>query len=207
MNEYLVKLIANGGKGSGNFTPGQGRGVGKPSNNMPVSEKASFLKSKSKIVSNDLDSKLEKSKKNNEPFNPYQDTYYDLISENRDFTKSFSYWENQKEDKRKELQFLEKKFNSFKNSVKVHEDILNTYRAKDKLNNFLTDEAYKLDEKTLEQKQNSLESNLYNLLKITKDNSKKHDSKNDYYKMSYKVEKLEKDINSFMKDVNDLEIG
>lgn len=30
MNEFLVKLVANGGKGSGNFTPGQGRGVGKP---------------------------------------------------------------------------------------------------------------------------------------------------------------------------------
>lgn len=71
----------------------------------------------------------------------------------------------------------------------------------------MTDEAYKLDEKTLEQKQNSLENNLYSLLKKAKDNSKKHDSKNDYYKMSYKVENLEKDINSFMKDVNDLEIG
>lgn len=30
MNEFLVKLIANGGPGSGNFNPGQGRGVGKP---------------------------------------------------------------------------------------------------------------------------------------------------------------------------------
>lgn len=30
MNEFLIKLIANGGKGSGNHNPGQGRGVGKP---------------------------------------------------------------------------------------------------------------------------------------------------------------------------------
>lgn len=30
MNEFLIKLISNGGPGSGNFTPGQGRGVGKP---------------------------------------------------------------------------------------------------------------------------------------------------------------------------------
>lgn len=30
MNEFLVKLIANGGPGSGNFNPGQGRGKGKP---------------------------------------------------------------------------------------------------------------------------------------------------------------------------------
>lgn len=30
MNEFLVKLIANGGPGSGNFNPGQGRGIGKP---------------------------------------------------------------------------------------------------------------------------------------------------------------------------------
>ena len=30
MNEFLVKLIANGGPGSGNHNPGQGRGVGKP---------------------------------------------------------------------------------------------------------------------------------------------------------------------------------
>lgn len=32
MNEFLVKLIANGGPGSGNHNPGQGRGVGKPAN-------------------------------------------------------------------------------------------------------------------------------------------------------------------------------
>lgn len=32
MNEFLVKLIANGGPGSGNFNPGQGRGKGKPGN-------------------------------------------------------------------------------------------------------------------------------------------------------------------------------
>lgn len=31
MNEYLIKLMANGGPGSGNHSPGQGRGVGKPS--------------------------------------------------------------------------------------------------------------------------------------------------------------------------------
>lgn len=30
MNEFLIKLIANGGKGSGNHNPGQGRGAGKP---------------------------------------------------------------------------------------------------------------------------------------------------------------------------------
>ena len=30
MNEFLIKLIANGGEGSGNRNPGQGRGVGKP---------------------------------------------------------------------------------------------------------------------------------------------------------------------------------
>ena len=30
MNEFLIKLIANGGEGSGNHNPGQGRGVGKP---------------------------------------------------------------------------------------------------------------------------------------------------------------------------------
>jgi hypothetical protein len=30
MNEFLVKLISNGGPGSGNFNPGQGRGKGKP---------------------------------------------------------------------------------------------------------------------------------------------------------------------------------
>ena len=30
MNEFLIKLISNGGVGSGNFNPGQGRGVGKP---------------------------------------------------------------------------------------------------------------------------------------------------------------------------------
>lgn len=177
------------------------------SNSASVSEKASFLKSKSKIVSDNLNSKLEKSKKNNESFKPYQDTYYVLLNEILDFIRKFEYWENQKEDKRKELQFLEKKFNSFKNSVKVHEDILNTYRAKDKLNTFLTDEAHRLNEKTLEQKQNSLENNLYSLLKRAKESSEKHDSKNDCYRMSYKVEKLKKDINSFMEDVNDLEIG
>ena len=32
MNEFLVKLVANGGPGSGNHNPGQGRGVGKPAN-------------------------------------------------------------------------------------------------------------------------------------------------------------------------------
>ena len=30
MNEFLIKLIANGGPNSGNHNPGQGRGVGKP---------------------------------------------------------------------------------------------------------------------------------------------------------------------------------
>lgn len=41
MNEFLVKLIANGGKGSGNFNPGQGRGVGKPGFGSGMSGKTS----------------------------------------------------------------------------------------------------------------------------------------------------------------------
>ena len=44
MNEFLVKLIANGGPGSGNFNPGQGRGVGKPS------EGSSSLSSKKELT-------------------------------------------------------------------------------------------------------------------------------------------------------------
>lgn len=43
MNEFLVKLIANGGPGSGNFNPGQGRGVGKPGSG---SKSSSSTKSK-----------------------------------------------------------------------------------------------------------------------------------------------------------------
>lgn len=37
MNEFLIKLIANGGQGSGNFNPGQGRGVGKPDSGSKIS--------------------------------------------------------------------------------------------------------------------------------------------------------------------------
>ena len=207
MNEFLIKLIVNGGKGSGNFTPGQGRGIGKPSNSATISKKASSLKAESKTIHDDLDSRLEKSIKNNESFKPYQNTYYDLMSEARVFRRKFKYWESQKEDKRRDLQFLEKKFNSFKDFVKINEDILNTYRAKDKLNDFLTNEAYKLDEKTSERKQNSLENDIYSLMKKAKDSSTKHDSKYEFYKTSYKIDELEKDINSFMEDVNDLEIG
>lgn len=44
MNEFLVKLISNGGPGSGNHNPGQGRGVGKP---VSGSKSSGSTKSKS----------------------------------------------------------------------------------------------------------------------------------------------------------------
>ena len=55
MNEFLIKLIANGGKGSGNHNPGQGRGVGKPasggfSKGQPVEFEYGAGKSYGKIL-------------------------------------------------------------------------------------------------------------------------------------------------------------
>lgn len=54
MNEFLVKLIANGGPGSGNFNPGQGRGIGKPGSGRKSSASTSSKKTISKEGFNNL---------------------------------------------------------------------------------------------------------------------------------------------------------
>lgn len=61
MNEFLVKLIQNGGKGSGNFNPGQGRGVGKPASGSHSSSKTGKINSGSNSKYKvDIDSSVEK---------------------------------------------------------------------------------------------------------------------------------------------------
>lgn len=108
MNEFLVKLIANGGPGSGNHNPGQGRGVGKPANGTSKFSKGQEVefeygggKGTGKIVR-----KLTDKEKKDRDFlaNPDAGDYYEV--EDKDGRKTIV-WdakikEKSKESKRKE---------------------------------------------------------------------------------------------------------
>ena len=88
MNEFLIKLVANGGKGSGNFTPGRGRGVGKPGGIGPA-----------KITKKDVQDLLKPShdrytrEVTDVKYNPDRDRYEaDAVTKHKDGTQNDEFW-------------------------------------------------------------------------------------------------------------------
>lgn len=108
MNEFLIKLIANGGPGSGNHNPGQGRGVGKPANGNK-GKAGKFSKDEEVLIKTSLGDKLkgkiirklsDKEKKDRAFLaNPDAGDYYEVEHGSGEFKDKTIVWEGNIEHK------------------------------------------------------------------------------------------------------------